>query len=147
MRQSLRTGGDTFRRWVLWYLKTWSKEDGPRWGGQALVLLHDVWPRERAVRTEETSERLFDLAIDADGDRFTLLVDAVTPLMTTVRSHALGVIELTRVDDQELVQDPRALLKLMYVALAQNATDWLPGRYRRRAPGGQARDSARSEDG
>jgi hypothetical protein len=48
----------------------------------------------------------------------------VTPLMTTVRSDALGGIELTRVDDQELVQDPRALLKLMYVALAQNATDW-----------------------
>jgi len=29
--------------------------------------------RERAVRTEETSEYLFDLAMDADGDSFTLV--------------------------------------------------------------------------
>ena len=55
-------------------------------------------------------------ATNADGDRFTLLVDTVTPLMTTVRSDALGVIELTRVGDEELVQEPRALLKLLYDA-------------------------------
>ena len=80
MRQALRTGGDAFRRQVLWYLKTWSKEDGSGcWGSQALVLLRDVWPRERAARTEETSEALFELAIDADGERFSLVVDAVTP--------------------------------------------------------------------
>src|SRR3954454_16721662 len=86
MRQALRTGGDAFRRQVLWYLKTWSKEDeSGRWGAQALVLLCDVWPRERAVKTQATSEHLFDLAIDSNGDRFTLVVDAVTPLMTTVR--------------------------------------------------------------
>ena len=124
MRQTLRTGGDAFRRQVLWYLKTWSKEDGSGWGAQALVLLRDVWPRERAVRTEETSEYLFDLAIDADRDRFTFLVDAVTPLMTTIRSDALGVIELTRAGDEELVHEPMALLKLLYVALAESATDW-----------------------
>ena len=124
MRDALRTGGDDFRRQVLWYLKTWSRADRSGWSAQALVLLRDVWPRERAVRTEETSERLFDLAIDADSDRFTLLVDTVTPLMTTVRSDALGVLDLTRVGDEDLVHEPRALLKLLYVALAQNATDW-----------------------
>jgi hypothetical protein len=79
--------------------------------------------RERAVRTEETSEYLFDLAMDADGDSFTLVVDAVTPLMTTVRSDALGVIDLTRADEK-LLREPMALLKLLYVALAQSATDW-----------------------
>jgi hypothetical protein len=122
MREAIRRGGDAFRRQVLWYLRTWSREDRSGWGAQALVLLRDVWPRERAVRTEETSEYLFDLAIDADRDRFTLLVDAVTPLMTTVRSDALGVIELTRIE--ELVHEPMALLKLLYVALAQSAADW-----------------------
>ena len=74
------------------------------------------------MRTEETSEYLFDLAIDADRDRFTLLVDAVTPLMTTVRSDALGVIEMTRIE--ELMREPITLLKLLYVALAERATDW-----------------------
>jgi SIR2-like domain len=124
MREALRSGGDAFRRRVLWYLKTWSREDRSGWGAQALVLLRDVWPRERAVRTEETSEYLFDLAFDAEGERFTLVVDAVTPLMTTVRSDALGVIELTRAGDGELVHEPMALLKLLYVALAQSATEW-----------------------
>ena len=124
MREALRRGGDAFRRQVLWYLKAWSREDRSGWGAQALVLLRDVWPRERAVRTEETSEYLFDLAINADRDRFTLLVDAVTPLMTTVRSDALGVIELTRVGDEELMREPMALLKLLYVALAESASDW-----------------------
>jgi hypothetical protein len=125
MRQALRTGADAFRRQVLRYLKTWSKEDASGlWGSQALVLLRDVWPRERAVRTEETSEGLFDLAIDADGDRFTPLVNAVTPLMTTLSSSTLGVLELTRAGDKELVREPIALLKLLYAALAQSASDW-----------------------
>ena len=124
MRQTLRTGGDAFRRQVLWYLRTWSEEDGERWGTQALVLLRDVWPRERAVRTEETSAGLFDLAIDTDGDMFTLLVDAVTPLMTTLSSSTLGLVKLMRGADEELVREPMALLKLLYAALAQSATDW-----------------------
>jgi hypothetical protein len=121
LREALRTGGEVFRRQVLWHLRTWSKEDGSgRWGVQALVLLRDVWPRERAVKTEGTSERLFDLAIDADGDRFSRIVDAVTPLMTTLSSRALGVLA----GDEEFVREPMALLKLLYAALAQSATDW-----------------------
>jgi hypothetical protein len=122
MRQALRAGGDDFRVQVLWHLKTWSKEGGS--ADQALVLLRDVWPRERAVRTEETSAGLFDLAIDTDGDMFTLLVDAVTPLMTTLSSSTLGLVELMRGADEELVREPMALLKLLYAALAQSATDW-----------------------
>jgi hypothetical protein len=122
VRQALRAGGDDFRVQVLWHLKTWSKEGGS--ADQALVLLRDVWPRERAVRTEETSAGLFDLAIDTDGDMFTLLVDAVTPLMTTLSSSTLGLVELMRGADEELVREPMALLKLLYAALAQSATDW-----------------------
>ena len=106
------------------HLKTWSKEGGGASADQALVLLRDVWPRERAVRTEETSAGLFDLAIDTDGDMFTLLVDAVTPLMTTLSSSTLGLVELMRGADEELVREPMALLKLLYAALAQSATDW-----------------------
>jgi hypothetical protein len=97
-----------------------SKEDGSGWGAQALVLLREVWPREQAVRTEETSERLFDLAIDADGDMFSPIVDAVTPLMTILSSNSLGVLA----GDEALVREPMALLKLLYTALAQSATDW-----------------------
>jgi hypothetical protein len=120
MRQALRTGGDAFRRQVLWYLKTSSKEDeSGRWGAQAMVLLCDVWPRERAVRTKY----LFDLAIDADGDRFTLVVDAVTPLMTTLSPNALGVLDPMRTGGEETVHDPVALLKLLYAALSKNAAD------------------------
>jgi hypothetical protein len=121
MRQALRTGGDAFRRRLLWYLRTWSKEDeSGRWGTDALVLLRDVWPRERSVKTEETSEYLFDLAIDAGEDRVTALVDAVTPLMTTLSPNALGVLA----GNEERVHEPMALLKLLYAALAPSANDW-----------------------
>jgi hypothetical protein len=89
-----------------------------------LILLRDVWPRERTLRTEATSEYLFDLAIDADGDRFTLVVDAVTPLMTTLSPNALGVLDPMRTGSDETVHDPAALLKLLYTALSQNAADW-----------------------
>jgi len=124
MRQALRTSGDAFRRRLLSYLRAWSKEDeSRRWGAEALVLLREVWPRERAVRTEETSEYLFDLAIDADRHRFAAVVDAVTPLMTTLSPNALGVLEPTR-DHDEQVREPLALLKLLYAALSQNAADW-----------------------
>jgi hypothetical protein len=125
MRQALRTGGDVFRRRLLWYLRTWSREDKTgRWDADALVLLRDVWPRDWAVRTEGTSEYLFDLAIDADPDRFPALVDAVTPLMTTLSPNALGVLEPTRNGDEKRVREPLALLKLLFVALSQNAADW-----------------------
>jgi hypothetical protein len=121
MREALRTGDDAFRRRVLWQLKTWSKEDGSGWWrAEALVLLRDVWPRERAVRTVGTSESLFDLAIEADGEMFSPIVDAATPLMTTLSSNSLGVLA----GDEELVREPMALLKLLYAALAQSATDW-----------------------
>ena len=125
MRQALRTGGDAFRRRLLWYLRTWSKEDeSGRWGADALVLLREVWPRERVVRTEETSEYLFDLAIDADRHRFAAVVHAVTPLMMTLSPNALGVLEPTRDEDDERVREPLALVKLLYAALSQNAADW-----------------------
>jgi hypothetical protein len=125
MRRALRTGGDAFRRRLLWYLRTWSREDkSGRWGADALVLLGEAWPRERAVRTEGTSEYLFDLAIDADGDRFTLVVDAVIPLMTTLSPHALGVVDPARTGGEETARDPMALLKLLYAALSQEAADW-----------------------
>jgi hypothetical protein len=121
MRQALRTGNDAFRRRLLWYLKTWSKEDeSARWRAQALVLVRDVWPRERAVRTQATSERLFDLAIAAEGDRFAPMVDAVTPLMTTLSPNALGALA----GNEESAREPLALLKLLYSALGQSATDW-----------------------
>jgi hypothetical protein len=120
MRQALRTGGDAFRRQVLWYLKTWSKEDeSGRWRAQALVLLRDVWPRERAVRTEPTF-----LVIDAEGDRFTPMVDAVTPLMIPVSSRALGLLQPMQGVGEEPLREPISLLKLLYAALSQNAVDW-----------------------
>jgi hypothetical protein len=125
MRQALRTGGDAFRRRLLWYLKTWSKEDqSGRWGAEALVLLRDVWPRDWAMRTEGTSEYLFNLAIDADRDRFAALVDAVTPLMTTLSPNALGVLEPTQNGDEEREPEPLTLLKLLFAALPPNAADW-----------------------
>jgi hypothetical protein len=121
MRQALRTGGDAFRRQLLRYLRNWSREDeSGRWGAEALVLLRDVWPRELSVRTEESSEYLFDLAIDAGDDRFTALVDAVTPLMTRLSPNAFGVFA----GNEERVHEPMALLKLLYAALAPSATDW-----------------------
>jgi len=52
------------------------------------------------------------------------LVDYVVPLMTTIRSNALGVIDLAWAGNEELRQEPTALLKLLYVALPQNATEW-----------------------
>lgn len=121
MRQALRTANDAFRRRLLWYLKTWSKEDeSARWRAQALVMVRDVWPRERAVRTQATSERLFDLAIAAEGDWFAPMVDAVTPLMTTLSPNALGVLA----GNEERFREPLALLELLYSALAPSATDW-----------------------
>jgi hypothetical protein len=121
MRQALRTGNDAFRRRLLCYLKTWSKEDeSARWRAQALVLVRNVWPRERAVRTQATSERLFDLAIAAEGDWFAPMVDAVTPLMTTLSPNALGVLA----GNEDRMREPLALLKLLYLALAPSATDW-----------------------
>jgi hypothetical protein len=112
---------------VLRYLKRWSKQGGNEWGARALILLRDVWPKERAMRTEETSAALFDVAIDADGDTFTLLVDAVTPLMTPIsprRGSGIGLVELMRDGGEELMREPKALLKLLYTALAQSAADW-----------------------
>jgi hypothetical protein len=60
MREALRRGATPSGAKCSGYLKAWSREDGSGWGAQALVLLRDV---------------------DADRDRLTLVVDAVTPLI------------------------------------------------------------------
>src|SRR5947208_8406158 len=40
MREALRKGGDAFRRQVLWYLKTWSREDRSGWGDRKSTRLN-----------------------------------------------------------------------------------------------------------
>jgi len=123
LRDALRAGDERFRHQIIWQLQTWSRGGAGEWRNNALRLLRDVWPRELVVRSPETSDDLFDLAIET-GDDFPAFVDAVTPLMTTLDKNAHCMLPLTLNNGKVPALDPHALLTLVYTALPENATEW-----------------------
>jgi hypothetical protein len=105
-------------------VQAWSKGAERDWRDKRLRLLRDVWPRERATRSADVSEHLFELAVEADPADFPALVDVVTPLMTSVSHRALGMVSLGQKDGQADRLDALSLLKLVFIALPADASQW-----------------------
>jgi len=83
LRDVLLNGGDTFRSSVLWQVERWygdSEKPDPKWADKLVVLLNDVWPRQRMAKTPEISVRLCDIAFSME-DHFPMVTKAVLPLI------------------------------------------------------------------
>lgn len=124
LREVLRSGGEPTRGQMLWQLQAWSRDAESEWCDKRLRLLRDVWPRERAARSPDVSEHLFELAVEADPADFPALVDVVTPLMTPVSQRALGMVSLAQKDGKAETLDGLALLTLVFTALPADASQW-----------------------
>jgi hypothetical protein len=126
-RDVLLHGGDDFRSYILWQIERSlkDKEETRRreWTARAVEFFHDVWPRQKTVKSPVMSIRLCGLLVSS-GDSFPDLAEVVQPLLTKIgRGHSLHL------DSREEVpgiidKHPESFLKMLYTVLPDEVFDW-----------------------
>lgn len=126
MRSLLLKVDDEFRSRVLWQAQRWSGEKNEKsheqWKGQLSELLQ-IWPRQLAARSPNTSARLCELAFSS-GDQFPTIAALVLPLLSTIERDHLMLPELRRSGDSIVDRYPEQALALLYAVLPENALTW-----------------------
>ena len=123
LREVLVHGDDELRTQMLWYLQRWSNEPNSKWGDRILPFLEHVWPRQRSVRTPQTSGRLVDMAL-AMPDRFVEIVNAILPLLNAVAGSSVRMGHFIDLEEGIASQHPRELLDLLWKVLPEDAWLW-----------------------
>lgn len=123
LREVLIHADDELRTQMLWYLQRWSNEPGSKWGARILPFLRKVWPRQRAVRTPQTSSRLADLAL-AMPDRFVEIAELVIPLLGPAEGPNVRMGPSIFPEDGIAARHPRLLLDLLWKILPEDAWLW-----------------------
>ena len=123
LREVLIHGDDELRTQMLWYLQRWSNEPDSKWGDRILPFLERVWPRQRSVRTPQTSGRLVDMAL-AMPDRFVEIVNAILPLLDAVAGSSVRMGHFIDLEEGIASQHPRELLDLLWKVLPEDAWLW-----------------------
>ena len=123
LRDILVETDDELRGQILWQLEHWSANAEGPWHGRLVPFLQDVWPHHRSVQTPEMSIRLVDLAM-ASGDLFPRVVDAITLRLVPVRGGTARGFILSSSAENPAASYPAAMLDLLWVILAEDATLW-----------------------
>jgi len=122
LREVLIHADDELRTQILWYLQRWSNEPGSKWGDRILPFLQRVWPRQRSVRTPQTSGRLVEMAL-AIPDRFVEIVNSILPLLEAVAGQSVRMGDF--IDEEGIAsQHPQELLDLLWKVLPEDAWLW-----------------------
>lgn len=128
LRDVLVHTDDEFRSRMLWQVERWSSETGDKaesnWASLLPVLLKDVWPRQKSVKSPTISARLCDLAFSND-DQFPILAEIVLPLLTKIgHGHHMMLPNLRQSKDNIVDLYPRHTLSLLYAVLPDDVTAW-----------------------
>lgn len=128
LRDVLVNTDDEFRSHVLWQVERWSskKEDNAEdnWALLLPVLLRDVWPRQKSVKSPKISARLCDLVFSNEG-RFPELAEIVLPLLTKIdHGHHMMMPSLRRSKDNIVDLYPRLTLTLLHAVLPDDVSAW-----------------------
>lgn len=123
LREVLIHADDNLRVQTLWYLERWSNEPGSSWGDKVLPFLRDVWPRQRATRTPQTSARLVDFAL-AQPDRFPGIVEIVLPLLSPIAGASVRMGPFLEAEAGIAARHPRELLDLLWRVLSEDPWTW-----------------------
>ena len=84
LREILIHGEEELRTRMLGYLGLWAREPDSRWRSRVIPFLQRVWPRQRAVRTQQVSAQLADLAL-AMPELFPEIVAIILPWLKPIR--------------------------------------------------------------
>jgi hypothetical protein len=126
----LTTSDDDLRQNVIWQAKSFADdkdatvpEAGLNWSELLVMLLRDVWPKQKAAKSPAISSRLCDLALSAEGN-FEVMVDAILPLVSKIEGDQMYSPLADSTEDTIIEQFPSKCLELLYAVLPENAKSW-----------------------
>ncbi|MGX9393251.1 SIR2 family protein [Nitrobacteraceae bacterium UC4446_H13] len=124
LREVLIHGDDDLRGQFIWQLGHWAFRENPEWRKRVIPFLTDVWPKQRALRNAQLSDRLANLAL-ASGDLLPKVVETILPRLVPTHAPTLTMLSLrSEALDDPISRYPKALLDLLWVILAEDTNLW-----------------------
>ncbi|MDR6981425.1 hypothetical protein J2X32_000033 [Rheinheimera pacifica] len=120
---------DELRTSLLWNLRRWTGEDKScDWHQVCYRLFHYVWPKQKALKTEETNNYLYNFLLSRK-ENFDHYFNLIFPLVTANRSPRLDFFKFERLEDSTSgpLQYPELTLKFLRKILPYDSRDWLYG--------------------
>lgn len=117
---------DVFRISLLWNLRRWIDEENDYdWCVSCYRLFHDVWPKQKALKTEEINNSLYSFLLSRDT-HFDYYFDLIFPLITTNKFPRLGYLDIEQMAKNASgpLQFPELTLKFLRKTLPFDARDW-----------------------
>jgi hypothetical protein len=122
LRETLIHADDGLRGRFIWQLSKWAKAD-ESWRGQVMPFLRDVWPKQRALRTQTLSARLAEFAMTS-GDLMPSIVELIVPRLVPTRGVIFGVLQTKAADGYPPRRHPKATLDLLWAILSEDPGMW-----------------------
>ncbi len=124
--ETLLECNDDFRTSLLWNLRRWMDEDkNYDWHKVCFRLFHDVWPKQKALRTDEINNCLYSFLLSRE-ENFDYYFRLIFPLITASRYPRLGFVDVERLEANPSgpLQYPELLLKFLRKILPYDSNEW-----------------------
>ena len=124
MRTAILNADDTFRHFLLWTLRRWSNKDEDWNSAHIVEFLSKAWPRQKRIRTAQTSGRLCELAL-AQTTGFPAIARIVTKLVAKASDARLVIVgALSDLEEVEAGSHPREVVDLLHAFLPDQRARW-----------------------
>ncbi|MDA3877563.1 MAG: hypothetical protein PF483_10805, partial [Halothiobacillus sp.] len=120
LREVLIHASDDLRTRVLLLLKIWAINSSAQLTHRLIPFLIQVWPKQRALRSEKMSQLLVDLAVSIP-DRFPEIVEAILPRLVQIKGGSLSFLGI---EDTVVARYPCVFLDLLWTVLGEDAANW-----------------------
>lgn len=123
-REVLIDANDDVRKGSLQYLQCWLEQQPEQWRDLVFPFFQNVWPRQRALKTEPLSQAVMRFILSSD-DLFPELVDRLKSRLVPLRDGD-GWVFLFSADeaDMPVKKYPRETLDLLWSVLPEGAFRW-----------------------
>lgn len=122
MRALLIEGDTEFRHHVVWTLDRLSGGDDKS-AKRLADFLREVWPKQKSIRTPQTSAALCQLAL-SQKHHFEEIAGLVSGLVSKVTDDRVFIPELRNSEETLALQHPEAMLGLLHAVLPDNRSRW-----------------------
>jgi len=128
MRKALFDSNEVFRLKSLWHLERRIANEKTKQGKKnheqnLFLFLTEVWPKQKKVKSRKITEALIMIAF-SNPDNFSKIVDHILPLVTEVGRSFHDFYMPDKEKSDIIKKFPKAMLKLMYEILSENASEW-----------------------
>lgn len=127
MHDVILRSSQEFRLHLLWhisgFLKRTNEKPKNRWAVLFLELVRDVWPRQKSIKSPETSARFVELSL-ANPELFPQIVEIILPLLTIIDHSRLFYLNTSQHRDQIIDGFPHHFLNLLLAVLPDHVNAW-----------------------